>query len=258
MKLTEYLPEVVKDNRKILFIHGMWHNQRCWDEFIPFFTEAGFTCYSFNLTKHGEERQPKQMRRQSIKRYLMDVNTAIQQIEGDVILIGHSMGGFLIQKYMEKNKVDYAFLLTPVPHTGTFLATIRFASRYPLTFLKMIFTFDMIEMINDKKRYARMFLTKGTDVDSQFIHVNNESFRAYMDTMVFNLPRIKKIKKLNFDSRIFIYAADDDAFFDDDELKKTARKLNAEFREFDDLGHNLLVGPGSDKVAQSILKELQH
>ncbi len=251
MEIFEFKPKETRYSTPLLFVHGMWHAAWCWEGFITHFTKAGFTCYSFNLRKHGHQRNPKGIRWVKISDYVRDLENVVDQLGTTPVIIGHSMGGFILQKYLEKSEPAASIFLASIPHTGTFKATLRFMGKYPFAFLRMILTFNMIAMITSEDRYSRMFLTEGTDLSKNFEKVQNEAFRAYLDTFLFNLPKTKKIRKTitNFDNVLFL-AAEKDAFFTPKSLQNTAKKYNAHFHLFKDLAHNMMTGPGSEKVAE--------
>ena len=253
MELIKHEAEENKYETPILFIHGMWHGAWCWDEFIPFFTKKGFTCYSFNLRNHGVGRRPPKMRWIGIKHYLEDLNEAIKQI-GDPILIGHSMAGYLLQKYLENNEPPMAIMVAPTPHKGNLRATLRFAKKYPNLFLKINLTMSMHWLVKSKDIYEYLFLTPGTEVDKNFDQLGDEAYRAYMDTMLFRLPKTRKIiKNVKNPDNILLLAAGSDSFFSVKEQKNTAEKYGINLKVFDGLGHNMMMGPGSDQVAEYII-----
>jgi alpha-beta hydrolase superfamily lysophospholipase len=229
----------------------MWHAAWCWDEFIPHFTDKGFVCHSFNLRKHGIERNPKKIRWVRIKDYMADLTEVISQIGSSPILIGHSMGGYIIQKYLEKNDVPMSVFIAPIPHTGTFKATLRYTRKYLFSLFRMIFTLNMISMIATKKRYQTMFLSKNTPdekVVEYYEKVQNESYLAYMDTFLFNLPKPKKVE-----SKILVISGGQDNFFTPKQLKSTAKVYNADFKEYPSMAHNLMNDPESYQVADEII-----
>ncbi|MHA2170701.1 MAG: alpha/beta hydrolase [Candidatus Kariarchaeaceae archaeon] len=82
VQLIKHEPQQTSEiDTPIVFIHGMWHGAWYWDDFIPFFTAKGFTCYSFNLRKHGGERKPKGIRWVRIKHYVDDLIDVIGQLD---------------------------------------------------------------------------------------------------------------------------------------------------------------------------------
>src|SRR5512138_1157577 len=84
----------------LLFIHGMLHGAWCWDvHFLDFFAQNGFAAHAINLRGHGNSEGQAKLRWTRIADYVDDLVNAVQQLPRPPILIGHSMGGFIIQKY---------------------------------------------------------------------------------------------------------------------------------------------------------------
>lgn len=86
----------------LLFIHGMLHGAWCWNvHFLEYFAQHGFDAYAVNLRGHGDSEGRGTLRWTRIADYVDDVANAARQLPGPPVLIGHSMGGFVIQKYLE-------------------------------------------------------------------------------------------------------------------------------------------------------------
>src|SRR5512145_2168550 len=86
----------------LLFVHGMWHGAWCWDEFfLPFFADAGYHVTALSLRGHaGSEGK---IAGSSIMDYVRDVEEVAKTLPTPPVLIGHSMGGFIVQKFLERN-----------------------------------------------------------------------------------------------------------------------------------------------------------
>jgi pimeloyl-ACP methyl ester carboxylesterase len=78
----------------ILFVHGMWHAAWCWEEyFMPYFAQHGYDCYALSLRGHGGSEGRERLRWTPLSAYVSDVAQVVDQIEGQPVLVGHSMGG---------------------------------------------------------------------------------------------------------------------------------------------------------------------
>lgn len=68
----------------ILFVHGAWANSSAWEKVLPLMDEAGFTAtaVSLSLTSLADD--------------VATVKRAIDLIDGQLILVGHSYGGSVI------------------------------------------------------------------------------------------------------------------------------------------------------------------
>ncbi|MCK7510983.1 MAG: lysophospholipase [Desulfobacterales bacterium] len=88
----------------ILFIHGAWHGAWCWEEyFLPYFASKGYDAYALSLRGHGNSEGREGLRWWSISDYVDDVSQIVGQIHKIPILVGHSMGGLIVQKYLQSS-----------------------------------------------------------------------------------------------------------------------------------------------------------
>jgi pimeloyl-ACP methyl ester carboxylesterase len=92
----------------IVFIHGMFQNPKSWDKWIAFFNEKGYNCIAPAWPLH--EGDPAQLR-ENPPAGLGDLHlqTIVDEIEKIVraqaeppILIGHSVGGLIVQLLVAK------------------------------------------------------------------------------------------------------------------------------------------------------------
>src|SRR5262245_20695491 len=85
----------------LLFIHGMLHGAWCWDvNFLDYFAQHGFAAYAVNLRGHGNSEGRQKLRWARIADFVEDVADVARKLPSPPILIGHSMGGSIIQKYL--------------------------------------------------------------------------------------------------------------------------------------------------------------
>lgn len=103
----------------LLFIHGAYTAAWCWAEhFLPYFAQAGFNCQALSLSGHGASRRRDHLDSYSIDDYIKDVAEVTAQLPVPPVLIGHSMGGFVVQKYLEQYPAAAAVLMCSVPPQG--------------------------------------------------------------------------------------------------------------------------------------------
>ncbi len=83
----------------LLFVHGGYHGAWCWDEhFLGFFSDKGFRAAAVSWRGHGRSSLSKPLRSCSIADYVDDVRSAADNLGGQPVVIGHSLGGFVVQK----------------------------------------------------------------------------------------------------------------------------------------------------------------
>lgn len=130
----------------LLFIHGAFHNAKCWDEYyLPWFAAQGWHAHALSLSGHKSD-DPLKMN-WSLIDYLNDVNEVITRLDQPVVLVGHSMGGVLTQMALATNEnVKGAVLLASSPLRIHFKVAMRILIHSPLAFLIGSLTNDMIKL----------------------------------------------------------------------------------------------------------------
>ena len=198
LEVIKETPSEVAHPNPILFIHGMWHAAWCWTEyFLPYFSQHGYITYALSLRGHGSSEGNKNLRWSSLDDYLTDVTQVIRQMERPPILVGHSMGGMIIQKYLEKNKTPAAVLLASTPPKGVLATTARIFFRNPLPMIKSSLTLSMSPIVSTPELAQEAFFSATMPkekVMEYFSRLQDESFRAYLDMLALNLTHVSRIE----------------------------------------------------------------
>lgn len=130
LELISQEPLVRTHRTPLLFVHGMWHGAWCWAEnFLPYFAQNGYNAYALSLRGHGQSDGREKLRWTSLDDFVADVSQSVDQFEHPPVLIGHSMGGMILQKYLETHQAPAAILLASGPPRGLIPATLRVARR---------------------------------------------------------------------------------------------------------------------------------
>ncbi len=251
MELIERRPESKAHSTPILFVHGMWHGAWCWDEFfLPYFADKGFHAFALSLRGHGKSEGRDKLRWSSINNYVEDVHQVVEQIGDSPVLVGHSMGGFIVQKYLEIYSAPSAVLLAPAPSKGVLAATMRVLVRHPLLFLKANLTLSMYPLISNVALCKEFFFSdQATDQAVSHYHsqMQDESYRAFLDMLLLNHPKTSRIK-----TRMLVLGGDEDTIISPAEVKSTAESYNAELEMYDGMAHDMMLETGWQNVADRI------
>src|SRR5215210_7901490 len=102
-------PEIKRYETPLLFVHGTGHAAWSWDEyFLPYFAEKGFSSHAVSLRGHGVSEGHEKLKWTSVADYVGDVFQAASDLPKSPVVIGHSIGGLVIQKYLEKHQAPAA------------------------------------------------------------------------------------------------------------------------------------------------------
>ena len=107
------------DNSKKTFVlvHGAWHGAWSYKKTKKFLEQTGANVVSFDLPGHGDDKtQIKDVTQDS---YVKKVKRELQKIQSPVILVGHSLAGFIISQVAEEmpEKIEkLIFIASMVPY----------------------------------------------------------------------------------------------------------------------------------------------
>src|SRR6266508_2786906 len=78
------------------------------------------------------------------------------------VLVGHSLGGLLVQKYLERHPAPGAVLMASIPPGGTIGAISRLAVRHPIVMLKVNLLLSLRPFISTLALVRELFFTTQT------------------------------------------------------------------------------------------------
>lgn len=135
-RLRHYPRHSQSDRGALLFVHGGYVDSSCWEfNFTPFFQRHGYDCYALDLSGHGLNRQRGLLHQLGLNDYANDLEQAVGMLDQPPIIVGHSMGARVIQRYLRRgHSARAAIFLAPVPSSGTGASAARLALRYPRFF----------------------------------------------------------------------------------------------------------------------------
>lgn len=176
----------------LLFIHGAFAGGWMWTEtLMPNLAAAGYACHALSLRGHGGSEGRAHIDWHSVNDYVDDVVTVIRELQIDPVLIGHSMGGFIVQKYLERHPARAVALLCSVPPQGLIAAQFHLMLQKPALFLEInrIMSGEYTDTVT-----LREALFAGNPDESMLAawlgRMQPESHRAIWDMSMFNLPRV--------------------------------------------------------------------
>jgi pimeloyl-ACP methyl ester carboxylesterase len=237
----------------LLFVHGGWHAAWCWDEhFLDFFANKGYRALAVSLRGHGNSPSSKPLRSCSIADFVDDVESVADRLPTRPVVIGHSMGGFVVQKYLESHDAPAGVLLASVhPRRGARGATLRFGRRHPWLTLKSALTGDTMANVRTPA-LAREFMFSARTPESLVVdyvgRFQQESRRAvWLDLMFLNLVKPQYVR-----APLLVLGAECDGSIRAEEVRATARAYRTEAEFSPEMGHDMMLEPQWAAVAERI------
>ena len=240
----------------LLFLHGAYTAAWCWEHYLPWFAAAGCECHALSLSGHGASRRRDHLDSYSIDDYVNDVVEAVATLPAPPVLIGHSMGGFVVQKYLERHAAPAAVLMCSVPPQGLAASAFGMLFNQPGLFadLNRLMTGGHVAL--DSLRAALFAQPVSVDDLARYYRLSQpESHRAIWDMMLFNLPHTARVLAHLSEGRasLLVQGAEHDMIIPASLVEMTARSYGTDATLYPGMGHGLMLEADWRRPAQDIL-----
>lgn len=237
----------------LLFLHGAFVAAWCWEvHFLPYFVQHGFTVYAPSFRGHGRSAGGQQLQQTGIDEFVCDLERVVAGLEYPPVLIGHSMGGFVIQKYLERHTASAVVLMASVPPSGLIQSSMRLMLTDPLLLTQLTalqgIGLDAMDLSSVRRAVFSGQLPEA-EVLEYARHLQAESQRALWDMTVGALPCPWRMQT----PPMLVIGAQDDALFSVAEVEQTARAYSADLHLQPDMGHAVMLELGWRLLADRVL-----
>ncbi|MFT3734915.1 MAG: alpha/beta fold hydrolase [Rhodocyclaceae bacterium] len=223
----------------LLFIHGAFSGAWQWaPNYLPFFASRGWAVHALSLSGHGDSRGHAGADNFSIDDYVRDLHDVVARLPAEPVLIGHSMGGMVVQKYLEESSAPAAVLMAAVPPQGLLPATFGLAMQRPnvLIDLNRLMSGGAPHLASVREGLFHQPIDDAALMD--FLqHCQPESLRAIWDMSLFNLPRPARMHR----PPMLVVGAAEDRIIPAGEVERTAQTYGLSAHIFPDMGHAMML-----------------
>jgi pimeloyl-ACP methyl ester carboxylesterase len=241
----------------LLFVHGAYVSAWCWAEnFLPYFGRRGYAAHAVSLRGHGASEGRDQLYLHSLDDYVADVRQVAESLEREPVLVGHSMGGMVVQRYLERFAAPGAVLMSSVPPAGLLGPTLNLMREDPALFREM----GNMQYLNPRAttleglRRALFSPRTPEEIVLKALRMGQrESYRAIFDMTWPQLGLNGRQRRL---PPLLVLGGQEDAFFGPEALRATAAHFGVEAEMFPGMAHALMLEPGWEAVADRILRWL--
>jgi non-heme chloroperoxidase len=238
-----------------LFVHGAYAGAWLWqDHYLPYFAERGWAAHALSLSGHGGSRGREYLDALSIENYVDDVREIASTLPVRPVLIGHSMGGMVVQKFLEHEDVPAVVLMAAVPPRGLMSASLGMLTQRP----KLIFELNSLmgggtphlEILQDALFHRPVTPQRIQEV---FARCQPESMRALWDMTLFDLPNPARMRR----PPMLVLGAEHDRLIPASEVQHTAKAYGLEAEIFADMGHGMMLEDNWRGPAERIVQWLE-
>lgn len=234
----------------LLFVHGACSAAWCWDEhFLGYFADRGYRAVALSLRGHGASTLSKPLNSCSIDDYVDDVHAVVDTLGAKPVLVGHSMGCWVVLNYLTTQCAPAAVLMSPGTPKGMYRWASHVFRRHPWLLLRSV-TFGNPADLFRTPDLAREFLfssrSPGSVVESFLARSAPESKRAARET-VNQLPDARVIT-----APTLVLGAQADGSRISGDASAVASLYQADMELFAEMGHVMMLELGWQAVAEKI------
>lgn len=255
LEILEAAPAKGRRGRTLIFVHGAFAGAWCWSKyFLPYFAKKGFRACAVSLSGHGGSPGRERLDWLSIADYVRDLEQAVKTVGGDPVLVGHSMGGFVVQKYLERAEAPGAVLMASVPPQGLLSASIALAFSNPGLFTDIN---SMMHRGRASLATLQHSLFAGPvapdELQTYYRLMQPESQRAMWDMTFFDLPRLARERC----PPLLVLGAESDILVPPAQVEQAAQAYGTQAEIYPGMGHLMMLEVHWQKVADRIIKWLR-
>jgi len=239
----------------IIFVHGAFCGGWAFEAFRKPFEAAGRRVLAPDLPGHGAEQPSAAVVGLSMSDYARAVVELVRAQPQPPILIGHSLGGLVVQMAAARAPTSGVALLAPSPPWGIAGGTLEEAGSAMALYALGPFWAQAVEpdrFVAGLYSLDRMDPAAARAVSKR---MRAESGRAMFETLNWWLDPFMttNVNTAAIKAPVFAAAGENDLIHPPSTVRQTAAKLGATMEVFAGMSHWLIGEPGWDKVAAACL-----
>ena len=251
--------------KTVVFIHGMYMTSLCWEHWTGYFETAGYRCLAPGWP--GRDRPVDLLRkaypdpelgRLTLQDIVTHFEKQVRSLDERPILIGHSMGGLIVQLLLQQDIAAAGVAIDPAPPLGVFTLSWPFLrSNWPhinpfvaqgrpiwMSFERFQYTFsNALPLAEQQAAYERYVVPESRRVPAQ---------------------ALTRVARIDFDKTrppLLLIAGSDDHLIPPALVRANFRRYRlpaslTDFREFTGRKHFTIGQAGWKEVADGILSWL--
>jgi pimeloyl-ACP methyl ester carboxylesterase len=148
---------------RVLFIHGAWHASWTWENWLPLFSSRGYSPIAVDLRGHGASEGS--YRDACLRDYVDDVARVVEDLDERPIVVGHSLGGLVVQHLIAGETFPAAVLVASIPGRYPPQVMLRFGLRHPLIMAQANLQRDLGALVKTADLVRESLFTEQTPED---------------------------------------------------------------------------------------------
>jgi pimeloyl-ACP methyl ester carboxylesterase len=259
LELISHRPREGTRATPLLFVHGAYAGAWIWKPyFLPFFAANGYEAHAVSVRGHGNSDGGHEVMTARLRDYVADVEQVMATLPAPPVLIGHSMGGVIVQHIMHRHRetLPGAVLMASGPPHGLIGSLWNMALKHPelLWQIMQIETFGPMNADYSWVRHA-LFSEHTPDAVAHYYipQLGRESWMICLDLLGLDLPPSTQM----LDIPVLVLGAERDRFIYQGALEQTARTYGTAAEVFPRMAHAMMIDYDWEKAALRILQWLE-
>jgi pimeloyl-ACP methyl ester carboxylesterase len=213
----------------LLFVHGLGHGAWCWEHWMPAAAAAGYPVYAVSLRGHAGS--PGRLRTAQLAHYVDDVVRTAAALPRPAVLVGHSMGGLVVQQALARYAAVAGVLVAPVPAHPALASLRTIARQHPLDALGIV--------VGRSLPMRPEYLFEELPADDGLRHADRcgPESAVVQYQLLLHRPAGPPLGG----APVLVLATPDDRLVPIRGVRATARRYDAELVEFPGMGHDLML-----------------
>ena len=224
-----------------------------WDEhFLPYFAEKGYEAHALSLRGHGESRQKGYVHSIGLADYVHDLNEVVHHLGVTPVLIGHSLGGVVVQKWLKHQEAPGAVLMGSGPPHGMLPSSVGMLLRDPSLVMQVALAQALGPWAASAQAARRTLFSDSlpaATVNRHLARSSAESLRVGFELAWPDFPG----PTWDYEMPILVIGAENDFFVSPTMVEATAQVFGTRAEIVPDLAHAMMLEPRWQAVADRIL-----
>jgi pimeloyl-ACP methyl ester carboxylesterase len=256
LEVVSHRPREQARATPLVFIHGAYAGAWIWEPyFLPFFAANGYEAHAVSVRGHGGSDELMTWR---LRDYVADVEQVMATLPEPPVLIGHSMGGVVVQHVMHRHRktLPGAVLMASGPPHGLIGSLWNMAVERP-ELLWQIMQMEMFGPMNADQSWVRQALFSEHTPEAvacRYIpQLGRESWMVCWDLLGLDLPPSTR----SLDLPVLVLGTERDPFIYRGALEQTARTYGTVAEVFPRMAHAMMIDYDWEKAALRVLQWLE-